>query len=89
MKKFATITLAGLTIALAACEGRTDEAPDIEDAIPVDQASDDAADNDMQASTNSSVEPTATERGSNTIESGSNPPEMTSPPPGSKVQRAD
>ncbi|MHA7820058.1 MAG: hypothetical protein ACX930_10475 [Erythrobacter sp.] len=70
------------TLALAACQDEPEQTPDIEEAIPLDEPE---ADTEMPVE---GARPTP-EPGIDTMESGSNPPGMTAPPPGSKVQPAD
>lgn len=69
-------------VLLPGCQNQPEETPDITEAIPLDNPEDSAD------ATIDDVEPTP-EAGIDTMESGSNPPGTTSPPPGSKVQPAD
>lgn len=78
--------VAGLGLALGACQNRSDEAPDIEEAIPLDEPGD-AVTTPLEESPGERAAPTP-EPGIDTMESGSNPPGMTEPPEGSKVQPA-
>ena len=84
MKHLALPALATACLALAACQNEAEEAPGIEEAIPVDEPGDTIG-VDMPVE-DTIPEPTS---GIDTMESGSNPPTMTTPPPGSKVQPAD
>lgn len=77
MKSSAWAALVGLGIGLSACQNEPEETPSIEEAIPLDEPA-------QEAGTQPTPEPEI-----DTMESGSNPPEMTAPPPGSKVQPAD
>lgn len=90
MKLLASLALAGLGLGIVACQNRADEAPDIEEAIPLDEPGDviDMPVEDPDANTSVTPEPTP-EPGIDVMERGSNPPGMTSPPAGSKVQPAD
>jgi len=97
MPRLLPTSLIGLALLLASCQGETEETPDITEAIPLD--ADGASTGDAVANgegeeaasgdtPNLPGEPSAGERSlSDTMESGSNPPEMTEPPEGSKVQR--
>lgn len=91
MKFTALMLVAGLGLGLAACQNRSDEAPDIEDAIPLDEPGDAITmpneDEPAGETPGERAAPTP-ERGIETMESGSNPPGMTEPPKGSKVQPA-
>ena len=78
------LALATLALALGACQNEPEEGPGLEEAIPVDEP-EDTVGVDMPIE-DSMPEPT---EGMDTMESGSNPPTMTPPPPGSKVQPAD
>lgn len=84
MKRLALPALATFALALGACQNEPEEAPGIEEAIPVDEPGDTVG-VDMPVE-DTMPEPT---EGLDTMESGSNPPSMTTPPPGSKVQSAD
>lgn len=105
MQRLTPIALIGLTIALAACDSEPEGAPDIAQAIPMDEGEmtpGDVTSGDVTSGTDGAGEqavggtpalPNAD--GSNsgsrtlpdTMQAGSNPPDMTEPPKGSKVQR--
>ncbi|MEM7780892.1 MAG: hypothetical protein AAF697_10920 [Pseudomonadota bacterium] len=83
MTRTAIIALLAAPFALSACQNETEQAPDIVDTIetiPLEEAEDGEG---------GSADGTETPALPDTMESGSNPPEMTEPPAGSKVQPAD
>ena len=102
MKRFARASIISLSLALsgalAGCSGDNEETPDIAEAIPLDPEgaeSDDAgADTSDQPGEDASGSDTPDLPGGDSgarnlpdsMESGSNPPGMTEPPSGSKVQ---
>ena len=92
--------LSGITaiaLLLAGCQNEPEETPDIIEAIPRDPEPEDTDQSDgLDTSDEGAGEPQAgsAEPGDapsvpDTMESGSNPPGMTAPPPGSKLQPAD
>ena len=81
--KHALLAAIALSFALAGCQNEPEEAPDITEAIPIDEEAVPA--DESEGIADQEVEPDGTP----TMESGSNPPEMIAPPPGSKVQPAD
>lgn len=98
MRPVLTLGLCASALTLAACQGEAEDAPDITEAIPLEELSEDT---DSGESGEAQVVPSisdgetsrpegavpATPALPDTMESGSNPPGMTEPPPGSKVQR--
>lgn len=103
MKRVFQLSTLALAFALSACGGETDETPDITEAIPLDPVQGTEASGEDAASGEAMVAESGagTQDGSNgepsdrerplpgTMETGSNPPDMTAPPAGSKVQRVD
>lgn len=87
MQRTAFAGIAALAIALAGCQNEPEEAPDITEAIPLDPEPEDGAAED-DAVPDETILPDAPPV-SDGMESGSNPPDMTEPPAGSKVQPAD
>lgn len=102
MKRFARASIISLSLALsgglAGCSGDNEETPDITDAIPLDpeeadseEAGADTSDPEGEGASASDTPdlPGGGPGGRNlpdSMESGSNPPGMTEPPAGSKVQ---
>lgn len=101
MQRVFQLSTLALAFALSACGGDADETPDITEAIPLDPVEgtqtngDDIAPGEAMVGEDSSSNardgaPSAQDRPlPGTMESGSNPPDMTTPPKGSKVQRVN
>ena len=107
MRPVTTSGLCAIALSLVACQGEAEEAPDITEAIPLDEVSEttdgkggaggpnggDAEGSQVDPSAGNGQTKSAQGAGSgppplpDTMESGSNPPDMTEPPAGSKVQR--
>ncbi len=89
--------ITALALLLAGCQNEPEETPDIIEAIPLDPEPEDAeqadgmgqGDEDAGEVQAGGAEPGDTPSVPDTMESGSNPPGMTAPPPGSKLQPAD
>ena len=101
MKRFISTSIVSLSLALAGCSGESEETPDIAEAIPLDpegseteNGADDGGAAQGEAASGSDT-PDLPDAGSSeralpdSMESGSNPPSMTEPPAGSKVQRIE
>jgi len=93
MQRIMCTAILGLSVALGGCQSEPEEAPDITEAIPVDPQADDAArPSGDEANTGADSTPVPGEPEPPALplsmESGSNPPEMTAPPSGAKVQPA-
>jgi hypothetical protein len=99
MKRLLQLSIVGLALAVSGCQDEAEETPDITEAIPLDTEPVDADDLDQSGddtNVRSGENPnlpdgdSGTGRGlPDTMESGSNPSDMTEPPAGSKVQRID
>lgn len=101
MQRIAFAGIAVLAITLGGCQNQPEETPDITEAIPLDEQADeagqDAADDGAgpagdEANTGADSTPVPGEADTpplpGSMEGGSNPPGMTEPPAGSKVQPA-
>ena len=92
MKYAAILGLVAATLALGGCQNEPEETPSLEEAIPLDPEpvpDIDTMDDASGGKDSGSGTATGPSNLPSTMESGSNPPGMTAPPPGSKVQRAD
>lgn len=104
MKRLIHASAVGLALLLAGCQGEAEEAPAITEAIPLNtdegpagiagEASDEAGDavsGDTPSLPGAASGQEASGEGSlpDSMETGSNPPDMTEPPKGSKVQRVN
>ncbi len=90
IKATAIVVGLALPLALAGCQNEPEEAPDIEETIPVDAEAQADPEQEPEATPETNPEPqTEPSEMPSTMESGSNPPGMTAPPKGSKVQPAD
>lgn len=74
-------------LALTACQNEPEQATPIEETIPADPEAGEAVEDAEPVA--EPEEETETPDLPSTMESGSNPPGMTTPPPGSKLQPAD
>lgn len=88
MRLAALAATLALPVMVAACQNEPEETPDIVEAIPLDPEPDGEGTNGGGNAREDGINPAAPPT-SDTMEHGSNPPDMTAPPPGSKVQRAD
>ena len=100
MKRLISASIVSLSLALAGCSGESEDAPDIAEAIPLDPEGsetegtegNDAAQGEAGSGSDTPDHPDANSGERDlpaTMESGSNPPGMTEPPAGSKVQRIE
>ena len=93
MRRIALAGTAALSLALAGCQNDAEDTPDITEAIPLDPETDEGIGDDESADGSDTISPDAPPisetPNSGGMESGSNPPGMTTPPPGSKLQPAD
>ena len=101
MKRLISASIVSLSLALAGCSGESEDAPDIAEAIPLDPEGSetdegseggDAAQGEAGSGSDTPDLPDANSGERDlpaTMESGSNPPGMSEPPAGSKVQRVE
>ncbi|WP_298301000.1 hypothetical protein [uncultured Erythrobacter sp.] len=100
MQRLIQISSISLALMLAGCQEETEESADITEAIPLnsdDSSPDAAGEGGEEASGDSSNLSAASSDGETSgerslpesMQSGSNPPNMTEPPKGSKVQRVN
>lgn len=87
MKHHVICALLAAPLALTACQSEPEEAPTIEETIPVDPEPSDTV--EANGTQSDSGDEAGTPDLPSTMESGSNPPGATAPPPGSKLQPAD
>ena len=91
MKRLVSASVISLSLVIAGCSGESEETPDIAEAIPLNPEGSETEDGTDGSSGSEGTTASGSETPNlpDTMESGANPPGMTEPPAGSKVQRIE